>query len=1050
MKPRAALGAALALFVLGGVLGTALGGRREAGEVVTLKQLLGQVSYEARRIVATVLFMRLDAYVHEGTPVEIGDGRYGFTLANNLDVVPIYRLVTILDPHFLEAYSIAANHLVDALNRTDDAVQLLEEGIRENAADPQVKELHAQLAVILMRDRKDLKGARAHLETALELMARHGDAAKANPDLYKAPVVNGMLIVTCVRMGDLAAGARAAANPHNLAPENPVLVELRQKGLLLPTFDLGVRPLAGDRYGLAPEAQAQASTPQVHDDEHAHDGHHHAPGAHCEERHDTESSVVRTDVKQRPWMEPLGLAMIHWQLSVVGGLAAALLSGLVALRWRRRAVALVALALTALPSHAAPTFEVPAVFSSNWIELFLLFVVVVAIILVLVLNHLVRRGRRLEMAGHEKLFGFVEEALKTNPTDEKHLEVGALSFQNGLYERALSYLSKVSEKNPALKAKAQYYEVLSLLGLSRLAEAASLQDRLALDKLSAAEQYRVARAWKEHNPLGRAKGLFLRVFLTDIAFSDVSQQLEEISLIEKKEQEDSAGFLGRVISPRYRDLKVQSTSEREVVCLAFDRDLTRTVRLRVLKPECADDESVRAFLDEAVLLSRLRHASVLQVYDVNKEKLPYISTEDFEGVALAEWSADLPLGARLALAQQVAQVARDLVGDGKPLASLPRTSLAVGANGSLRVCRAPVGNDRPAAALAGTLAEILPTSDPDEFVTAGLGRVRAALETPGAAHVSGFTQAAEEVRAELAALAEYVALSEADRDRQGLLAHLRWLDDLHRSKVHSLKSKFAVCERYRDEPAKLSRSFFRTANLEEVCRMLASLEEKVTGMTRLPPCRHPAIPRLVRMLGEADLADQRTALAAIAAAGESPSDEVRARMEGLTRELPRWYERYKDLSVSISRVVEEFELDLVRVVELAVASSTYGAQVRLDAAAGDGRVRVADTAEFKRELSLALENLISNSFEARASSLEIEIRRVEADSFRISLRDDGSGVPDDLLERIRTARYTSKEGGTSTGILSAKALVEKHRGRFDIRSRVGAPGTEVTLLIPAA
>ena len=45
------------------------------------------------------------------------------------------------------------------------------------------------------------------------------------------------------------------------------------------------------------------------------------------------------------------------------------------------------------------------------------------------------------------------------------------------------------------------------------------------------KQYRIARAWKEYNLLSRAKSLFLKVFLTDIAFADVSQQLEEDGII---------------------------------------------------------------------------------------------------------------------------------------------------------------------------------------------------------------------------------------------------------------------------------------------------------------------------------------------------------------------------------------------------------------------------------------------------------------------------------------------------------------------------------------
>src|SRR5581483_1562015 len=106
--------------------------------------------------------------------------------------------------------------------------------------------------------------------------------------------------------------------------------------------------------------------------------------------------------------------------------------------------------------------------------------------------------------------------------------------------------------------------------------------------------------------------------------------------------------------------------------------------------------------------------------------------------------------------------------------------------GAPRVIRWPEGGEAPCAALAASLAAVLQGAGAgDEFVAAGIERVRAAL-APG----RELAAAADDAARELGALDSYVRLTEADRERQGLLAHLRWLDDLHRSKVHSLKSKF--------------------------------------------------------------------------------------------------------------------------------------------------------------------------------------------------------------------------------------------------------------------
>jgi hypothetical protein len=63
------------------------------------------------------------------------------------------------------------------------------------------------------------------------------------------------------------------------------------------------------------------------------------------------------------------------------------------------------------------------------------------------------------------------------------------------------------------------------------------------------------------------------------------------------------------------------------------------------------------------------------------------------------------------------------------------------------------------------------------------------------------------------------------------------------------------------------------------------------------------------------------------------------------------------------------------------------------------------------------------------------------------IRDNGCGIPDDKLSKIFNPFYTTKQSGTGLGMGIAKKVMEAHRGRIEVRSKVGS-GTEFSLSIP--
>lgn len=73
------------------------------------------------------------------------------------EMLPWLQLTAELDPHNIEAYTVAAYWLRDRLKKVDEAEQFLREGLRQNPNDPDILN---ELARLYLEDRKDLNRAR--------------------------------------------------------------------------------------------------------------------------------------------------------------------------------------------------------------------------------------------------------------------------------------------------------------------------------------------------------------------------------------------------------------------------------------------------------------------------------------------------------------------------------------------------------------------------------------------------------------------------------------------------------------------------------------------------------------------------------------------------------------------------------------------------------------------------------------------------------------------------------------------------------------------------
>jgi len=95
--------------------------------------------------------------------------------------------------------------------------------------------------------------------------------------------------------------------------------------------------------------------------------------------------------------------------------------------------------------------------------------------------------------------------------------------------------------------------------------------------------------------------------------------------------------------------------------------------------------------------------------------------------------------------------------------------------------------------------------------------------------------------------------------------------------------------------------------------------------------------------------------------------------------------------------------------------------------------------------------LMINAIDAmpRGGNLWLSTHPAEASELVFEVRDDGSGIPPEILEHIFEPFLTTKESGKGVGLGLAVShnIIQRHHGRIDVQSEVGK-GTTFTVSLP--
>lgn len=107
---------------------------------------------------------------------------------------------------------------------------------------------------------------------------------------------------------------------------------------------------------------------------------------------------------------------------------------------------------------------------------------------------------------------------------------------------------------------------------------------------------------------------------------------------------------------------------------------------------------------------------------------------------------------------------------------------------------------------------------------------------------------------------------------------------------------------------------------------------------------------------------------------------------------------------------------------------------------------------FPTQLAQVWMNLMVNSAQAMQSRGDLWITaRSDKEKVMISLRDNGPGIPEDILSKIFDPFFTTKPVGEGTGLgLSiVHGIIKRHGGEIAVESELGG-GTTFTIALPAA
>lgn len=89
----------------------------------------------------------------------------------------------------------------------------------------------------------------------------------------------------------------------------------------------------------------------------------------------------------------------------------------------------------------------------------------------------------------------------------------------------------------------------------------------------------------------------------------------------------------------------------------------------------------------------------------------------------------------------------------------------------------------------------------------------------------------------------------------------------------------------------------------------------------------------------------------------------------------------------------------------------------------------------QQEITQLILNLVRNGFEAMTKGGCLTISTYETgEDVILEIKDQGSGIPQEVLDKLGTPFFSTKDTGTGLGLVVCNSIVERHNGSIDIES----------------
>jgi len=194
----------------------------------------------------------------------------------------------------------------------------------------------------------------------------------------------------------------------------------------------------------------------------------------------------------------------------------------------------------------------------------------------------------------------------------------------------------------------------------------------------------------------------------------------------------------------------------------------------------------------------------------------------------------------------------------------------------------------------------------------------------------------------------------------------------------------------------------------------------------------------------------------LAAGGPNP-DEFREILRDIAHDTTRARDVIRHLRAFVKKSDREFtHLDL---------NENIGQVIRFlhgDIVARNARIQLELSSDLpglygdRIQLQQVIANLILNALDAM-STLPVSERRVavatkrdSANDVRITVRDRGTGIPADALDKVFQPFYTSKAEGMGLGLSITRTIVESHGGRIWAENSADGGGAVFNITLPVA